>query len=362
MKICLIGNNLTNLILANCLAKLDLDINIYNQNKTNFTKTNRTLAISNDNLKFLKSFFKNFNISYKISKKIKIYLDNNSSNQLLEFTNNSNQVFNLFKYKDIYSFLEKSCKKNKKISFFKFSNSRKKIEELNRNYNLIINSEINNIITKKYFYSKITKNYNSIAYTLNIKHKKLDNEEACQIFTKFGPLAFLPISDTETSIVLSYKGNKKLSIKDLKDFVNKYNNKYKIKSFTSYQFKPLKMKLLRNYYYKNFLCFGDVLHTIHPLAGQGLNMTIRDIKILLDIIKKKIVLGIELNSDVAENFEKKTKHLNFIYSYGVDFIYEFFNFDNKFGNLISKSTVINLTKNSLFKRYINYASDKGLYF
>ena len=104
------------------------------------------------------------------------------------------------------------------------------------------------------------------------------------------------------------------------------------------------------------------MHTIHPLAGQGLNMTIRDIKIFLDIIKKKIVLGIELNSYVAENFEKKTKHLNFIYSYGVDFIYEFFNFDNKFGNLISKSTVINLTKNSLFKRYINYASDKGLYF
>ena len=100
----------------------------------------------------------------------------------MEFTNNSNQVFNLFKYKDIY-FLEKSCKKTKKF-LFKFSNSRKKIE-IKQNYNLIINSEINNIITKKYFYSKITKNYNSTAYTLNIKHKKLDNEEACQIFTKF---------------------------------------------------------------------------------------------------------------------------------------------------------------------------------
>ena len=37
---------------------------------------------------------------------------------------------------------------------------------------------------------------------------------------------------------------------------------------------------LRSYYHNNILAFGDLLHRIHPLAGQGFNMTIRDIKIL----------------------------------------------------------------------------------
>ena len=43
------------------------------------------------------------------------------------------------------------------------------------------------------------------------------------------------------------------------------------------------------YYHQNILAFGDLLHRIHPLAGQGFNMTIRDIKILLKIIKNKII-------------------------------------------------------------------------
>ena len=88
--------------------------------------------------------------------------------------------------------------------------------------------------------------------------------------------------------------------------------------------------MLRNYYYKNILSFGDLIHRIHPLAGQGFNMTIRDIKILSQIIEEKINLGLEIDNSVGVNFEKKTKHLNFIYGSGVDLIYKFFNLDDKF--------------------------------
>ena len=52
---------------------------------------------------------------------------------------------------------------------------------------------------------------------------------------------------------------------------------------------------MRSYYHKNILAFGDLIHKIHPLAGQGFNMTIRDIKILNDIIQKKIDLGLPLD-------------------------------------------------------------------
>ena len=86
---------------------------------------------------------------------------------------------------------------------------------------------------------------------------------------------------------------------------------------------------LRNYYHKNILAFGELTHKIHPLAGQGFNMTIRDIKILLEIIQNKIDLGLPINSSVNQEFQKNTKHRNFIFSNGIDFIYEFFNYESK---------------------------------
>ena len=42
-----------------------------------------------------------------------------------------------------------------------------------------------------------------------------------------------------------------------------------------------------------------------PLAGQGFNMTIRDIKILLEIIKKRLDVGLSLDSSVNLEFQKK---------------------------------------------------------
>ena len=52
-------------------------------------------------------------------------------------------------------------------------------------------------------------------------------------------------------------------------------------------------------------------------------MTIRDIIDLSNIIDEKLELGLELNSSIFEEFEKKTKHRNFIFSQGIDFIFNF---------------------------------------
>ena len=57
---------------------------------------------------------------------------------------------------------------------------------------------------------------------------------------------------------------------------------------------PINLSLSRNYFYKNILSFGDALHKIHPLAGQGFNMTLRDAKILSQLIKKNLDLGLNL--------------------------------------------------------------------
>ena len=119
---------------------------------------------------------------------------------------------------------------------------------------------------------------------------------------------------------------------------------------------------LRNYHYQNILAFGDLLHRIHPLAGQGFNMIIRDIKILSEIIQKKINLGIQLDSSILSDFEKETKNKNFLFASGVDFIYEVFNFDKKIKNTIFNNTLKIIGKNkSLINYFIKFA-DKGLNF
>ena len=117
----------------------------------------------------------------------------------------------------------------KKDKFFK-KIKLKKNYNLQKNYNLVVNTEYNNLITKKYFNKKISKEYNSLAFTTIIKHEKILNNVAVQIFTREGPLAFLPISNKETSIVFSVDKNPKINVNDINKLIHHYNFKYKIKN------------------------------------------------------------------------------------------------------------------------------------
>ena len=110
------------------------------------------------------------------------------------------------------------------------------------------------------------------------------------------------------------------------------------------------------------MAFGDLLHRIHPLAGQGFNMTIRDIKILNNIILNKINIGLPLDSTINSEFENYQKHKNFIFSSGIDLIHEFFNFERKTKNdFLSKSIKI-INKNSTINKIFTNIADKGLLF
>ena len=73
---------------------------------------------------------------------------------------------------------------------------------------------------------KVIKKYNSYAYTCIIKHKNISNNSATQIFTKKGPIAFLPVSKNETSIVYSFNDIKLRKTENIKALIQKYNFKY----------------------------------------------------------------------------------------------------------------------------------------
>ena len=75
----------------------------------------------------------------------------------------------------------------------------------------------------------------------------------------------------------------------------------------------MNFSLARKYYFNNILLFGDGLHQIHPLAGQGFNMTIRDLKILINIIQNRIDKRFYMTYYVMKEFENLTKSKNFIF-------------------------------------------------
>ncbi len=358
MRVCILGSSLSALTLAKALVNQNIPVDIVSSCKNHKIDKSRTIGISKSNYDYFNKYIINIEkIIWKL-KKIEIYSDNLKNEKILNFENKSDQLFSIVKNFQLNEILNKSLFKNKYCK--KIKSGKKKIEF--DKYNIVINTDFSNNCTKKFFYKKITKTYNSLAYTTIIEHEKILNDVAVQIFTKKGPLAFLPISKNKTSIVYSIhnsKENEKLKVKQL---INKYNFKYKIKKIDKINSFDLKSYILRSYYYGNILAFGDLLHRIHPLAGQGFNMTIRDISILINLINEKINLGLPLDSSVNNEFEKKLRHKNYIFSNGIDLIHEFFNFERKFENNILSKSIKLLGQNSSINRMLTHIADRGINF
>ena len=356
MNVCILGNGLTSLTLAKSLINKGICVDIIYNNKKDKTNFDRTIGISKINLDFFNKEILNINkLSWNINK-IEIYSENLNNERILNFQNNDQKLFSVIRNYELIYHLKQKLKKDK---LCKFKNSLINKNILSSGYDLIINCEFSNFITKKFFSKRIEKKYDNYAYTTIIKHSKTSNNKAIQIFTSRGPLAFLPISKFETSVVYSVKGNQKIDFKDLVRFYNKSYNILHINNSSRFE---LQMSNLRNYYRGNILAFGDLLHKIHPLAGQGFNMTLRDIKIFSEIIQKRLNLGLPLDLSVNDEFEKKSKHINYIFSNGIDFIYEFFNFERKTKSKIFSKTVKFLGKNSNINKKFVKIADNGFLF
>jgi 2-octaprenyl-6-methoxyphenol hydroxylase len=365
MNICIIGDGLAGLSLAKNLTNKKINVHLYYKNKTKKLPSSRTIGISKNNLDFFKKEI--YDIPQKIFwviKKIEIYSEKTEGEKILKFENDKKNLFYMVKNSKLHESLTRELLKDK---FFKKKLMKKKsfyTDLLKKNeYDLIINCDSNNFLSKKYFTNKINKDYENCAYTTILKHKKITNNIAIQNFTKSGPIAFLPISNKETSVVYSLDTTKKnYNDHEVLNLIIKNNPKYQIQNIAKLSRFNLSSSNLRNYYHDNILAFGDLLHRIHPLAGQGFNMTIRDIRILSKIIQKKISLGMQLDVSILMDFEKETRNKNFLFSSSVDFIYEAFNFDKKIENKSFNKILKRIGKNKNLNNLFIKLADSGLNF
>ena len=357
MTVCILGNGLTALTLAKALVNYEIDVDVFFNKSDYKINDTRTIGIAKNNIDFFNKNIINIEkIIWKL-KKIEIFSENLKQDQLINFKANNDYLFSILKNVKLYKLLEKDLLKNK---LFKLKcNNKKNFSFLNQ-YDLIINCDPSNFITNRYFSKKIVKKYNSNAHTTIIKHDQILNDTAIQIFTKKGPLAFLPISNTETSVVYSVYNSNNQKEENIEQLIKDKNFKYKISSIEQINSFKLMSLNLRSYYYKNVLAFGDLLHKIHPLAGQGFNMTVRDIQILLEIIRNRLDVGLSIDSSVNLEFQKKIRHRNLIFSNGIDLIHDLFNMERKMKtNLLSKS-IKTIGNYPSINKIISKIADRGV--
>ncbi|QRN02432.1 FAD-binding protein [Legionella sp. MW5194] len=134
--------------------------------------------------------------------------------------------------------------------------------------------------------------YHQHAVIATVKTEKPHQQTAYQVFNSDGPLAFLPLADSRhCSIVWSTSPARAQQLLDLdKDCFNQQLAKafaHTLGAVTlrseRYQF-PLIMRHAKHYTGKNWLLLGDAAHTIHPLAGLGLNIGLADVSAWLDCL------------------------------------------------------------------------------
>ena len=215
-----------------------------------------------------------------------------------------------------------------------------KIIKTNVNINLdtLLPNKITFINNSKYYFKKIVlsmgkKNISENGHK-NVKfdqghmsfvgffnHKKKHKNYAYEIFNSDGPLAVLPApsnSENKSTFIYSTKNNItssqiKLSIK--KNFMQSHGQIYFDKLIYKFPITPHLTKENKNYIY-----IGDSLKSIHPVAGQGWNLGIKDIQKLIFLSKNYSLEDNFLNSIYYSNriFESTlylsfTSLLNFLY-------------------------------------------------
>ena len=200
----------------------------------------------------------------------------------------------------------------------------KKEQKTFRTKLLIASDGANSIIRNKLNFSTFGYEYNETGLVCTFRGNRA-SDVAYQRFLHNGIFALLPLYDDLYSIVCSMPRNlnenlKKLDDKNFLEFVNRilhdpseddllvtkldriipsannFNSPPVMTEILSKRFEfPLQLKYAKDNIYKNTILIGDAAHSIHPMAGLGMNLGICDSVILANEILCSINLGRRIN-------------------------------------------------------------------
>lgn len=131
--------------------------------------------------------------------------------------------------------------------------------------------------------------YNQVAVTANISTDKPHQGWAYERFTTSGPMALLPMTDKRSSLVWTVKAgeHKALLAMSEQEFLKQLQNEfgYRAGCFTRVGQRnshPLILMQADMPVQPRIVFIGNAAHSLHPIAGQGFNLGLRDVAVLAE--------------------------------------------------------------------------------
>ncbi|WP_079253799.1 FAD-dependent monooxygenase [Endozoicomonas arenosclerae] len=168
------------------------------------------------------------------------------------------------------------------------------------------------------------KDYLHHAVVTTVETEQYHQDTAWQVFLDTGPLAFLPMPSRDgkhyCSIVWSLIPDRADEILALDDeaFCQAIERAFEsrlgsvISADPRFRF-PLKQRHARQYHRNKVVLAGDAAHTIHPLAGQGVNLGLQDVEVLSEEITRAVERGDDFSgSHILNRYERRRMGSNLL--------------------------------------------------
>jgi 2-octaprenyl-6-methoxyphenol hydroxylase len=154
--------------------------------------------------------------------------------------------------------------------------------------------------------------YDQSAIVTTVVHERDHNGRAMEHFLPAGPFAILPLTGKRSSLVWTEKTPEAERIVALPDaeFHDELEQRFKlhlgeISAPGARQTHPLGYFVARSFIAERIALVGDAAHVIHPIAGQGLNMGLKDVAALAEVIVDAARLGLDPGSaTVLERYQR----------------------------------------------------------
>jgi 2-octaprenyl-6-methoxyphenol hydroxylase len=154
--------------------------------------------------------------------------------------------------------------------------------------------------------------YGQSAIVINVGHERDHNGRAEEHFLPAGPFAILPLKGRRSSIVWTETTRNAERIMALSDaaFHAELEQRFKlrlgdIEVLGARRVHPLGFFVARSFIAERIALVGDAAHVIHPIAGQGLNMGLKDVAALAEVIVDAARLGLDPGSaTVLERYQR----------------------------------------------------------
>lgn len=187
--------------------------------------------------------------------------------------------------------------------------------------------------------------YNQSSIVFTVGHEKPHRGTAYEQFTTGGPIASLPMRGNKSSVVWSEDTEVVGSLMQLddKDFVAAASYRLndclgKMTIIGQRKVFPLKLNYADTIIANRFAMVGDAAHGLHPIAGQGFNLGLRDIANLTEEISNARRLGLDIGSfETLRSYQAARRFDNFSLVAATDGLNRLFTDNNKIVRFIRSS-------------------------